>query len=84
MNLGGRLVSLTPQGDPSLSVTELTVHGPDTLFPAPESGFGAVGEAFHYQRGTDGEIQWVRQGGGRAWPVAVYRERLGLDSPQRR
>ena len=79
VNLGGRLVSLTPQGDPGLSVTELTVLDADTLMPAPEAGFGAVGEPYRFQRTASGEIEWVRQGGGRAWPVAAYRQRVGLD-----
>lgn len=78
VNLGGRLVSLVPQGDPALSVTELTVVDADTLQPAPESGFGAVGEAYHYQRDGAGQVECVRQGGGRAWPVAAYRARVGL------
>ncbi|THF88895.1 beta-lactamase family protein [Deinococcus sp. KSM4-11] len=78
VNLGGRLVSLSPQGDPALSVTELTVVDADTLAPAPEAGFGAVGEAFRFQRGADGTTLWVRQGGGRAWPIAAYRARVGL------
>ncbi|MFC3833176.1 MULTISPECIES: serine hydrolase domain-containing protein [Deinococcus] len=66
VNLNGRLVSLSPQGDPGLSVTELTVVDADTLAPAPEAGFGAVGEAFRFQRDADGAVEWVRQGGGRA------------------
>lgn len=78
VNLGGRLVSLVPQGDPALSVTELTVVDADTLKPAPEAGFGAVGEAYHYRRDGAGQVEWVRQGGGRAWPVAAYRARVGL------
>ncbi|WP_188961051.1 serine hydrolase domain-containing protein [Deinococcus aquiradiocola] len=78
VNLNGRLVSLAPQGDPGMSVTELTVVDADTLAPAPESGFGAVGEAYHYERDTSGRTVWVRQGGGRAWPIAAYRERAGL------
>ncbi|ULH17069.1 beta-lactamase family protein (plasmid) [Deinococcus sp. KNUC1210] len=79
VNLGGRLVSLIPQGDPALSVTELTVLNADTLLPASEAGFGAVGEPYLYQRTKSGEIEWVRQGGGRAWPIAAYRQRVGLD-----
>ncbi|WP_407543667.1 serine hydrolase domain-containing protein (plasmid) [Deinococcus radiomollis] len=78
VNLGGRLVSLTPQGNPALSVTELTVVDAETLMPAPEAGFGAVGEPFRFQRAASGDIEWVRQGGGRAWPVAAYRQRMGL------
>lgn len=79
VNLGGRLVSLIPQGDPGLSVTELTVVDADTLFPRPEAGFGAVGEPFQLQRTAGGDIAWVRHGGGRAWPVAAYRQRVGLE-----
>ena len=79
VNLGGRLVSLTPQGDPALSATELTVVDADTLMPAPEASFGAVGEPFRFQRAASGDIEWVRQGGGRAWPIAAYRQRMGLD-----
>ena len=79
VNLGGRLVSLTPQGDPALSATELTVVDADTLMPAPEAGFGAVGEPFRFQRAASGDTKWVRQGGGRAWPIAAYRQRMGLD-----
>jgi D-alanyl-D-alanine carboxypeptidase len=79
VNLGGRLVSLTPLGDPSASVTELTVQDADTLCPAPEGGFGSVGEPYHFQRGDDGEIQWVRQGGGRSWPLAAYRAGVELE-----
>ncbi|WP_019588710.1 serine hydrolase domain-containing protein [Deinococcus apachensis] len=79
VNLGGRLVSLTPQGDPGLSATELTVIDADTLMPEPEAGFGAVGEPFRFQRTAGGDIEWVRQGGGRAWPIAAYRQRVGLD-----
>lgn len=78
VNVGGRLVSLTPQGDPALSVTVLTVVDAATLMPAPEAGFGAVGEPFLFQRDASGGIEWVRQGGGRAWPVAAYRARVGL------
>ncbi|UBV44132.1 beta-lactamase family protein (plasmid) [Deinococcus taeanensis] len=78
VNLGGRLVSLTPQGDPALSATELTVVDADTLMPTPEAGFGAVGEPFLFQRAASGDIEWMRQGGGRAWPVAAYRQRVGL------
>lgn len=78
VNLNGRLVSLSPQGDPALSVTELTVVDATTLAPAPEAGFGAVGEPFRYQRDASGTLEWVRQGGGRAWPVAAYRARVGL------
>jgi len=78
VNLGGRLVSLNPQGDPGLSVTELTVLDADTLMPVPEAGFGAVGEPYRFQRTASGETEWVRQGGGRAWPVAAYRQRVGL------
>ncbi|WP_412029635.1 serine hydrolase domain-containing protein [Deinococcus yunweiensis] len=78
VKLDGRLVSLVPQGDPAWSVTELTVLDANTLAPAPEAGFGAVGEAFRFQRDADGAVEWVRQGGGRAWPVAAYRERVGL------
>ncbi|WP_295814457.1 serine hydrolase [uncultured Deinococcus sp.] len=78
VNLNGRLVSLSPQGDPGLSVTELTVVDADTLSPAPEAGFGAVGEPFRFQRDAAGGVEWVRQGGGRSWPVAAYRARVGL------
>lgn len=78
VNLGGRLVSLTPQGDPALGATELTVLDADTLMPAPEAGFGAVGEPFLFRRTAAGETEWVRQGGGRAWPIAAYRQRVGL------
>ncbi|UQN08673.1 serine hydrolase [Deinococcus sp. QL22] len=80
VNLGGRLVSLIPQGDPALSVTELTVVDGNTLRPKPEAGFGAVGEPFQVRRTAGGDIEWVRQGGGRAWPIAAYRQRVGLDS----
>ncbi len=38
VNLNGRLVSLAPQGDPGMSVTELTVVDADTLAPAPDVG----------------------------------------------
>ncbi|MFC4456716.1 serine hydrolase domain-containing protein [Deinococcus sonorensis] len=79
VNLEGRLVSLTPQGDPTLSVTEWTVVDTETLMPVPEAGFGAVGEPLQFQRSASGDIEWVRQGGGRAWPVAAYRQRVGLD-----
>ncbi|MFB9994978.1 serine hydrolase domain-containing protein [Deinococcus oregonensis] len=79
VNLGGRLVSLMPQGDPGLSVTELSVLDADTLSPRPEAGFGAVGEPFQFQRTAEGGIEWVRQGGGRAWPLTAYRQRVGLD-----
>ena len=79
VNLGGRLVSLTPQGDPALSATELTVVDADTLMPAPEAGFGAVGEPVRFQRKAPGDIEWVRLGGGRAWPIAAYRQRVGLN-----
>lgn len=78
VDLGGRLVSLAPQGDPALSATELSVVDADTLMPEPEAGFGAVGEPFRFQRTADGSIEWVRQGGGRAWPLAQYRRRAGL------
>ncbi|CAM3910038.1 serine hydrolase domain-containing protein [Deinococcus frigens] len=78
-NLGGRLVALTPLGNPSDTAVELTVQDADTLCPAPESGFGSVGEPYHFQRAEDGEIQWVRQGGGRSWPLAAYRVQAGLD-----
>jgi D-alanyl-D-alanine carboxypeptidase len=79
VNLGGRLVSLTPQGDPALSATELTVVDADTLMPAPEAGFGAVGEPVRFQRVASGDIEWVRLGGGRSWPIAAYRRRVGLN-----
>ncbi|GAA4000245.1 serine hydrolase domain-containing protein [Deinococcus rubellus] len=79
VNLGGRLVSLTPQGDPALSVTELAVVDAETLRPEPEAGFGAVGEPFRFHRTSAGDIEWVRQGGGRAWPIAAYRQWVGLD-----
>ncbi|MFC4427242.1 serine hydrolase domain-containing protein [Deinococcus navajonensis] len=79
VDLGGRLVSLTPLGNPDLSVTELTVLDDDTLMPKPEAGFGAVGEPFQFQRTAAGDIEWVRLGGGRAWPLAAYRQRVGLD-----
>lgn len=72
VNLGGRLVALTPLGDPCATVTELTVQDDRTLQPAPESGFSALGEPYHFQRAEDGEIQWVRQGGGRSWPLAAF------------
>ncbi|AFZ69540.1 serine hydrolase domain-containing protein [Deinococcus peraridilitoris] len=78
VNLGGRLVSLTPQGDPALSATEWTVVDAETLIPEPEAGFGAVGEPLRLQRTAAGDIEWVRQGGGRAWPIAAYRQRVGL------
>ena len=78
VNLGGRLASLTPQGDPALSATEWTVTDADTLMPEPEAGFGAVGEPLQFRRTSAGDIEWVRQGGGRAWPVAAYRQRVGL------
>ncbi|GHF56709.1 CubicO group peptidase (beta-lactamase class C family) [Deinococcus metalli] len=78
VELGGRLVSLVPLGDPALSITELTVRDTDTLVPAAEAGFGAVGEPFRVQRDAAGRVEWVRQGGGRAWPFAAYRERVGL------
>ncbi|TSA79925.1 beta-lactamase family protein [Deinococcus detaillensis] len=78
VNLGGRLVSLTPQGDSAMSATELTVVDADTLMPEPEAGFSAVGEPFEFHRTAAGDIEWVRQGGGRAWPVAAYRQRVGL------
>lgn len=78
VNLGGRLVSLAPQGDPALSVTELTVVDAHTVTPKPEAGFGSVGEPFQFQRTAAGDIEWVRQGGGRAWPIAAYRQRVGL------
>ncbi|PYE53887.1 serine hydrolase domain-containing protein [Deinococcus yavapaiensis] len=78
VDLAGRLVSLMPQGDPAFSATELTVVDADTLMPEPQAGFGAVGEPFRFQRTATGDIEWVRQGGGRAWPVAAYRERVGL------
>jgi len=77
VNLGARLVSLTPQGDPTLSATELRVVDADTLQPDAEAGFGAVGEPFRFRREA-GDIEWVRQGGGRAWPLAAYRQRVGL------
>ncbi|WP_161880957.1 serine hydrolase domain-containing protein [Deinococcus alpinitundrae] len=79
VNLGGRLVSLTPQGDPAMSATELSVVDADTLMPEPEAGFGAVGEPFRFQRTAASDIEWVRQGGGRAWPITAYRQRVGLD-----
>lgn len=78
VDLGGRLVSLAPQGDPALSATELTVIDADTLMPEPQAGFGAVGEPFRFRRTAEGDIEWVRQGGGRAWPIAAYRRRVGL------
>lgn len=78
VNLGGRLVALGPQGNPALSVTELTVVDADTLIPKSEAGFGSVGEPFQFQRTAGGDIEWVRQGGGRAWPVTAYRQRVGL------
>ncbi len=79
VNLNGRLVSLTPQGDPTMSVTELRVVDAETLMPEPEAGFGAVGEPYRYQRTEGGDIEWVRQGGGRSWPIAAYRQQMGLD-----
>ncbi|MDP9766423.1 serine hydrolase domain-containing protein [Deinococcus enclensis] len=78
VDLNGRLVSLTPLGDPALSATELTVVDAQTLRPAPEAGFGAVGEPLQFQRTAGHGIEWVRVGGGRAWPIAAYRERVGL------
>ena len=78
VDLGGRLVSLTPLGDPALSAVELTVVDAQTLLPAPEAGFGAVGEPLQFQRTAGHRIEWVRVGGGRAWPIAAYRERVGL------
>ncbi|MDV6373021.1 serine hydrolase domain-containing protein [Deinococcus arenicola] len=86
-NLGGRLVALTPLGDPTATATELTVQDANTLSSPPESGFGSVGEPYHFQRAEDGtgdgtgkgEIQWVRQGGGKSWPLTAYRAQAGLD-----
>ncbi|CAM3716598.1 serine hydrolase domain-containing protein [Deinococcus saxicola] len=79
VNLGGRLMSLTPLGNPSDTLVELTVQDADTLCPEPESGFGSMGEPYHFQRAENGEIQWVRQGGGRSWPLEAYRAGAGLD-----
>lgn len=78
VNLNGRLVTLIPQGDPTLMATELTVLDANTLRPVPEAGFGAVGEPLHYHRNERGEVEWMRSGGGRAWPYAKYREMAGL------
>ncbi|THF87861.1 hypothetical protein E7T09_01090 [Deinococcus sp. KSM4-11] len=30
------------------------------------------------QRAAVGAAEWVRQGGGRTWPVAAYRAQVGL------
>jgi D-alanyl-D-alanine carboxypeptidase len=57
----------------------LTVVDADTLMPAPEAGFGAVGEPVRFQRVASGDIEWVRLGGGRSWPIAAYRRRVGLN-----
>lgn len=79
VKLGGRLVDLVPQGDPSASLTELTVADAHTLKPEPEAGFGAMGEALYFQRGENGEVISLRHGGGTAWPYAKYREMQGLE-----
>lgn len=79
VNLNGRLVVLSPQGDPALTATELSALDANTLVPEPEAGFGAVGEKYSFQRAAGGAIEWVRSGGGRAWPIAQYRQMKGLD-----
>lgn len=79
VDLGGRLVSLYPSGDPEATLSELTVLDDLTLATSPEAGFGSVGEPFHFQRGENGRVQSYRQGGGRAWPLADYRALHGLD-----
>lgn len=78
VNLNGRLVQLAPLGDPTLTATELIVINDSTLRPVPEAGFGAVGESLFFQRDAAGQVEWVRSGGGRAWPYAKYREMAGL------
>lgn len=78
VDLNGRLVSLAPQGDPGWSATELTVVDANTLMPEAQAGYGAVGEPFQFRRTSAGDVEWVRQGGGRAWPLAAYRRRMGL------
>lgn len=78
VTLGGRLISLSPFGDPALMSTELTVLDANTLAPEAEAGFGSVGENYHFQRNAAGQIEWVRQGGGRAWPIDQYRQQQGL------
>ncbi|WP_135228951.1 serine hydrolase domain-containing protein [Deinococcus fonticola] len=76
VNLNGRLVALFPQGDPAMTATELTIVDADTLAPEPEAGFGSVGEPYTFGRDEKGQIEWVRSGGSRAWPVEKYREML--------
>ena len=80
VNLNGRLVSLSPLGDPTASITELSVKDARTLIPEPEAGFGSVGESLFYQRNNNGQVQWIRSGGGRAWPIEQYREMNGLNT----
>lgn len=79
VNLNGRLVELFPFGDPAASATELSVKDASTLLTEPEAGFGSVGEPLHYQRTKGGQVEWIRSGGGRAWPTAQYREMNGLN-----
>lgn len=74
VNLNGRLVQLFPFGDPAASATELTVTDASTLTPQPEAGFGSVGEPVLYQRDGNGQVEWIRSGGSRAWPIEQYRE----------
>ncbi len=79
VNLGGRLVELYPGGDPSMTLSELTVQDADTLLPEAEAGFGSVGEPLLFKRGPDGKTETIRSGGGQAWPLAQYRKMRGLD-----
>ncbi len=74
--LGGRLVGLNPgMPDPTQTIDELAVAGPDTLQMRPTAGFGPVGQQVTYHWAADGTADRIRYGGQTAWPIEEFRRR---------
>ena len=74
---GGTLVALYPDNpDPVQFPTTLEVEEEDTLWIAKTNGYGSPGETVRYFRDGRGQVEKIVSGGGSAWPVEAFKERL--------
>jgi D-alanyl-D-alanine carboxypeptidase len=74
---GNTPLMLYPEADnPARVVGRLAVEDDDTLRITESSGTGSPGETVRYIRDADGGIAKVIVGGGSAYPVSAYRERV--------
>lgn len=78
---GNALVALYPDADdPVRLVGRLKVEDEQTLRITDASGMGAPGEMMCYVYDAAGQITKVVAGGTSAYPVAIFRERFGVDN----